>query len=646
MIESLSLMRPGFCENCALMTLRFAFLPISILCLNCVASPGQGASLTSGGLPVERLSSGALILLDRDGDLVRWPDRPRPRLSSDTSLTAGLDPRVGPNIRLGDDPASLPANLRAQAEPHIARHPSQPDILAATFQEGRYTDGGCVDCGYSISQDGGLTWSRALIPGVTTNVGGIFLRASDPVAGIDSNGSIYLNVIAIIDPAESMSAVLISRSTNGGATFDPPVEIARSPANNVFLDKNWMAINTFPATPTAGRIVASWTRFGPSANPIVSTHSDDHGRTWSAPIFATPSGSFCQGSQPIFLANGKLACVYWNFGTTHYEVVVSTNAGVSFGAALPVAAITSYDPVNIRSGSFLCSVATDRTNGVLYMTSQAFVQSAPRIIFTKSSDGGTTWTPIKVVSDNPASTSVFNPAIAVSPDGQVVTISFYDGRVNPGQSTLVDLFYAQSFDGGVTWQPNVRVSAVSTDATLMPLTSEGYMLGDYLGIAPAAYPNIPAVPVWIDTRTGNPDPFIGRVGVSSNITFQAWRAARFSLAQINNTQAGGPGADPDSDAAVNALEYAFGQNPQVADRPVFTFGRTGNVFSATYSRIHAPSDLAFNWYSSTNLATWAPLGVSEIVSTNANLRLDNVKANLGTNVIGTKFFRLGVGLNN
>src|SRR6266404_1001009 len=131
--------------------------------------------------------------------------------SADTSLTAGLDPRVGLNLRLGNDPSQLPANMLAQAEPHIARHPTQPDILAATFQEGRYTDGGAIDCGYAISQDGGLTWTRALIPGITTTVGGPFLRASDPVAAIDLSGSIYLNTLAIIDPAAGTASVLLSR---------------------------------------------------------------------------------------------------------------------------------------------------------------------------------------------------------------------------------------------------------------------------------------------------------------------------------------------------------------------------------------------------------------------------------------------------
>jgi len=40
------------------------------------------------------------------------------------------------------------------------------------------------------------------------------------------------------------------------------------------------------------------------------------------------------------------------------------------------------------------------------------------------------------------------------------------------------------------------------------------MLGDYLGVADPTNANVPSVPVWIDTRTGNPDPFVARVASS------------------------------------------------------------------------------------------------------------------------------------
>ena len=106
-----------------------------------------------------------------------------------------LDPRVGANVRLGEDPGALPATRRGQAEPHLVRSAFNPDLLLATFQEGRYPDGGAVNCGYSLSRDGGLTWSRGLIPNLTTSSGGRFIRATDPVAGAGPQGELYLQVL-------------------------------------------------------------------------------------------------------------------------------------------------------------------------------------------------------------------------------------------------------------------------------------------------------------------------------------------------------------------------------------------------------------------------------------------------------------------
>ena len=55
---------------------------------------------------------------------------------------------------------------------HVARSFGDTNLVVATFQEGRFENYGAVDCGYAISQDGGLSWTRALIPHLTKLVGG------------------------------------------------------------------------------------------------------------------------------------------------------------------------------------------------------------------------------------------------------------------------------------------------------------------------------------------------------------------------------------------------------------------------------------------------------------------------------------------
>lgn len=174
---------------------------------------------------LERLSSGALMLLDRDGNLVQPGTRP-PAHAEQAAVT--LDLRVRANIRLGDDPPALPSNMRAQAEPHIARAPSDADFLVAVFQEGRFADGGAVDCGYSVSRDGGLTWTRQLIPNLTPASGGTYPRATDPVAAIDLTGNIFLNTDAATNASFTTGEVVVSRSSRWRTNLRRP--IGRVPA--------------------------------------------------------------------------------------------------------------------------------------------------------------------------------------------------------------------------------------------------------------------------------------------------------------------------------------------------------------------------------------------------------------------------------
>ena len=529
-------------------------------------------------VPLDHLSSGALYRLDREGDLVESSEAWAARVKSlrDARVAAplvALDPRVGSNIRLGDDPAPLPVNMRAQAEPHIARSPANADIILATFQEGRFASGGgAVDCGYSLSLNGGLTWTRSLIPNLTGASGGSYFRATDPVAAVAANGDLYLNTLGSTNAQFTNGAVLVSRSTDGGTTFGPPIVVYQSASASEFPDKNWMAVNTFPGTPAFNRILVAFALFNgnPNGAPIVRSFSDNGGLNWSAIGFVNSSASDTQGAQPVFLANGKLAVVYWNFnGTPDFaddfmQVVISSDGGNTFGAPKFVAAVSVYSEPAIRNGVFLPSAATDRTTGNIYLAYQATAAGGPKILFTKSTNSGDSWTPPLVISNNPNTAGVFNPSIAASDNGQTLTVTFYDHRDNPGSNTLLDLYLAQSFDGGATWQPNIRLTSTSTDAALAPLTSQGYMLGDYMGIAGAANPNVPAVPVWVDTRAGNPDPFIARVGIAPQFDFTSWQAARLSLGQINNPQSGGPAGDADGDGEDNSSEFQNGTDPNNA----------------------------------------------------------------------------------
>src|SRR5437588_5729377 len=522
-------------------------------------------------LPLERLSSGALMLLNRDDNLVLPPritTTAKGGTTTEEQVTGPvmLDPRVGPNIRLGDDPAALPPSMRAQAEPDIARAIGDNNFLAAVFQEGRFTtNGGAVDCGYSISHDSGLTWTRALIPNLTMTSGGPYFRATDPVVAFDLNNNVYLETLVATDSQFISGAVVVSKSTNGGATFASPVVAYRPGSSSFFPDKEWMAINTFAGTATAGRLLGTLSLFSnvnSDGAPILRVYSDNGGANWSSAA-AISTETTLQGSQPLYLPNGSCVVVYWKFGASEQlEAVISTNGGQSFGPPHLITSAVEYNEPSIRTGSFLPSAAADRTTQNIYVVYQALLGRNPRIAFTKSTNGGTNWSPPVAISDNPAGFGVFNPAINVSSDGKTVTAAFYDHRDNPGSNVLVDLYLAQSFDGGANWQPNIRLTSISTDASLAPFTSAGYMLGDYLGVAQTTRPTVPAVPIWVDTRTGNPDPFITRAGIAPySDLVTAWEAARESLAQVPMTSLRAQTSDSDRDGEDNQSELASGRDP-------------------------------------------------------------------------------------
>ena len=473
-------------------------------------------------VPLERLSSGALMLLNRDDNLVAPPQllaRQAPGATAAQTAAVALDPRVGEDVRLGNDPPQLPANMRAQAEPFIARSLNTDAVLAATFQEGRFaTGGGAVDCGYSMSTNGGMTWTRALIPNLTQTSGGSYFRATDPVVAFDLSNNIYFSTDAATDPNFDTGVILVSKWSSATQSFGAPVVVYQPPDSTLFPDKEWTAVNTFAGTSTANRIVVTWTLFSnASANgaPILLSYSDNGGISWSPIHYVTATNASTQGSQPVFLPNGNLVVVYWNFGDTttpgeRLEAAISTDGGITFAAPHRITTAAEWNEPSIRTGSFLPAAVADRATGHIFVVYQTLLNGSPRIAFTKSTDGGFTWSAPFAISDNPAGLGVFNPAVNVAPGGETVTAVFYDHRNNPGSNTLVDMYMALSLDGGATWQPNIRLTDVSTDASLAPLTAQGYMLGDYLGVAEPRRTTVPAVPIWVDTRTGNPDPFVTR----------------------------------------------------------------------------------------------------------------------------------------
>jgi hypothetical protein len=618
--------------------------PASILLLAIAGAglftPSGIAAVTPNQLPASlrranprTLSSGLYLSLAADGHFGGLVLRSAPLAAATAGANKGkppaiLDARVGDNILLDPDPAALPNVQRSQAEPHLWRSAANPEILAATFQEGRFaTGGGALDCGYGISTDGGISWTRGLLPNLTAASGGTYIRATDPVAAIDLDGNIYFLALASRQGAfNDGGVVVLSRTTDRGATFATPFVVAAGTPTRM-LDKEFLAVNDHAGTPHANRLVATWTEIDSNGSyDLYSSTSDTAGAAWSAPILIKPhDGLIDQATQPFFLPDGSLLVLYIaNLTNTTFRIECkrSTDGGTTYPATatIVVPTVQMWTDPSLRSGTFLITAWVAHDSGAIFLTYVGLSGGQPRVFVTKSTNSGATWTAPVAVSDNPAGVSVVNSAITASPDGQRVTVTYYDKRNDTGSDTVMDLYSNTSFDGGATWQPGLRLTEYSINFHVAPLTSEGYMLGDYQAIVPPVSPGQPAVAITIDTREGNPDPCIIRYALASTAGFDAWRAARFSLADYGNSSVSGALADPDGDGLCNAAEYSHETNPRLADygsvyltTPNFAGAPTD--FRVSYSsRSDGDSAFATRWASSTDGAAWSPNPTIAIVT--------------------------------
>jgi len=248
-------------------------------------------------------------------------------------------------------------------EPDIEVSPTNPDWAVAAAHDGRYPDGGAVDISYSWTHDGGKTWHHAPVPGITKAAGGIWDRASDPVVAWGPDGSVYLSILPV--SLDCPSAVTVSRSTDGGKTFGPPVYAHYSDSCNYSDDKNWLVVDNFKHSPHYGRLYQFWTPFiyddqgNYVSSPQALRWSDDKGKHWSDTTYVSATNVGTQNSQPMIQPNGTITDAYLNYGVGnigdegpegnvgHHGDVQAAAQATATPAAAPVgdnwAARTSYD---------------------------------------------------------------------------------------------------------------------------------------------------------------------------------------------------------------------------------------------------------------------------------------------------------------
>ncbi|HTO81981.1 MAG TPA: sialidase family protein [Methylomirabilota bacterium] len=187
---------------------------------------------------------------------------------------AGPSVTLGPLVQItgpspfngctADDPNGQEAEgsvffANSEIEPFIDVNPAAPDHMIAVWQQDRWSDGGARGDVSAFSEDGGATWETVTPPTFTECSNGTFERASDPWVTFAPNGDAYFESLSFDEDLTIFgghSAVQVSKSTDGGHSWGPPVNLIEDNDPNVFNDKESMT-----ADPTNAKLAyATWDR--------------------------------------------------------------------------------------------------------------------------------------------------------------------------------------------------------------------------------------------------------------------------------------------------------------------------------------------------------------------------------------------------
>ena len=387
-----------------------------------------------------------------------------PRMVSQFGLFTSFQVNVdanGNNI-LGD----------AANESSITVDPTNHNRMAIGWRQFNSVQSDFRQGGWGFTTDAGTTWT---FPGVLQD--NVF--RSDPVLGSDEAGNFFYlsllqsfceNMYGSIDFGQTWTRLQPDGDAGGG-------------------DKQWFTIDKTGGT-GHGFQYQAWSTAAPCAGFGQFSRSTDGGVTWMNPI-SIPS-------QPVWGTldvdtNGNLFIGGGDFGSSFFCVRSSNaqnpavtptfdqNVSVNLGGSVLFGA-----PINPGGLAGQIFLAVDRsgtaTNNNIYMlaTVQQFSASnGSDIMFSRSTDGGVTFSSPQRITDDPVNQNKWHwfGTLAVAPNGRIDSV-WLDTR-NAANNTDSQLFYSWSTDGGVTWAPNVAVSDPFTPFEGYPVQQK---MGDYITI--------------------------------------------------------------------------------------------------------------------------------------------------------------------
>ena len=489
---------------------------------------------------------------------------------------------VGPNVNM----SRMPLN---QQEVSIVINPNNPDELFS-FSNHEVLGPGMFA---AYSKDGGQTWYSTagpgdLIPGDFIFADGnddLLPACCDPTVAWDEFGNLFLAYIDLV----ANFTIEIAISLDGGATFefldslgvrgDQPT-LAVGPGSAGAPGSLWVTYNDdraeVPGILAHGAPVFGLNSVGTFQPQDVMAAIGHYGD-----IAVGPDGQVLAAYQNPDDENGPINLYVHldpdGLGPEPFgEAIIPTSTNVGGYDAVPAQPDRTIDvELDLVYDHGNCS-----TRGRVYMV---YTDEEPNesddvdILLRHSDDDGMTWSAPVRVNDDATTNTQFNPRIAFDPETGNIAVSWHDARNDDGgfgpgdhdgvPNNDVQLFASVSQDGGLTFLPNVQVSAGTSDEdgaepTPAPFISD-LDYGDYAGLS---FSHGAFYPAWADNSnsTGdNPDGTLSKMDVYTarvEVEGIAHDPDRDGICDVldNCPTVSNPGQDPDAcSQEMGPLSIAF-----------------------------------------------------------------------------------------
>ena len=385
---------------------------------------------------------------------------------TDISIDSPFPPGCG-----GDTEGLIPGTnfnyQQSESEPWLAVSPTDPDDVAAFWQQDRWSDGGAHGLLAAVSHDGGGTWDYSFphfsrCAGGTAANGGDFGRSSDPWVSWAPNGDLWAISLSV-DRTTTRNAVLVAKMPAGSSTWTEPTTVrfdtsrAGIPLGNNFNDKETLTADR--TDPSGNLVYAVWDRIvSPNENAPATAFEHArafHGPTWfsrttegasanptweeARPIYDPGTQNQTISNQIVALPDGDLVDGFLQIQTrqnaqglrgSSVQVIRSTDKGETWSrrgfVVSPIQAIGERDPepINcrpfitgnppctlVRSDGVIIDLAVDYSDGPnggrLYVVWQDHADNPfgdDLIMLSHSDDGGVSWSAPQKINQTPSGT--------------------------------------------------------------------------------------------------------------------------------------------------------------------------------------------------------------------------------------------------